>query len=61
MGKKVAHKVTKKLVDSSKVSNTSEYSSNWNGRLYITNPEKSVIAQKVGITEKGEYAIKVRA
>jgi len=32
----------------------------WKGRIYILNPEKSEIAQKVGLKVKGEYAIKIR-
>ena len=32
---------------------------NWKGRIYITNYEKSEIAKKIGITQNGEYAIKV--
>ena len=30
------------------------------GRLYVADTEKSFIGKKVGIKEKGEYAIKVR-
>jgi len=37
-----------------------EFSENWKGRLYILDANKSEIAQKIGITVKGEYAIKVR-
>ena len=32
----------------------------WRGRLYIANPEKSIVAKRVGLKVKGEYAIKVR-
>lgn len=60
MGKKVAHKITKKIEDSSNVKNIGEYSTNWKGRLFITNPEKSFIAKVTGLEKKGEYAIKVR-
>ncbi len=35
-----------------------EYSENFKGRIIITNPEKSEIAQKIDIKEKGEYTIK---
>ena len=31
---------------------------NWKGRIYIMNPNESQVAEKVGITAKGEYAIK---
>ena len=36
------------------------FSNNWQGRIFILNPEQSLIAQKMGIKVKGEYAIKVR-
>jgi len=35
-------------------------STNWKGRIAILDIEKSDIAKKIGITVKGEYAIKVR-
>ncbi|MCK5107444.1 MAG: DNA-directed RNA polymerase, subunit E'' [Nanoarchaeota archaeon] len=37
-----------------------QFSTNWQGRLIIIDPSKSVVAQKIGIKAKGEYAIKVR-
>ncbi|MBW2992970.1 DNA-directed RNA polymerase subunit E'' [Candidatus Woesearchaeota archaeon] len=37
-----------------------KFSTNWQGRIYILDPEKSDIAKKMEITIKGEYAIKVR-
>ncbi len=37
-----------------------KFSTNWQGRIYILDPEKSDIAKKMEITVKGEYAIKVR-
>jgi DNA-directed RNA polymerase subunit E" len=30
----------------------------WQGRITITDPEKSEIAKKLGITNKGDYVIK---
>ena len=36
------------------------FSNNWQGRVYITDATRSMIAQKVGYTLNGEYAIKVR-
>jgi DNA-directed RNA polymerase subunit E" len=36
-----------------------KFSINWKGRIYILDYEKSEIAQKIGITYNGEYAIKV--
>lgn len=38
----------------------SSFSTSWNGRMFILDPAKSLIAQKVEIKDKGEYAIKVR-
>jgi len=37
-----------------------QFSTNWQGRLTILDANKSIIAKKVEITSKGEYAIKVR-
>ena len=42
------------------VCKTSQFSTSWQGRLNIIDAEKSVIAGKIGIKSKGEYAIKVR-
>ena len=36
------------------------FSTNWQGRMYFLDVNKSTIAQKIGIELKGEYAIKVR-
>ncbi|HJN56801.1 MAG: transcription elongation factor subunit Spt4 [Candidatus Woesearchaeota archaeon] len=37
-----------------------QFSTNWQGRLYIIDPNKSMIAEKIGAKAKGEYAIKVK-
>jgi len=37
-----------------------QFSSNWQGRVSILDANKSVIAKKIEIKIKGEYAIKVR-
>ena len=37
-----------------------KFSTNWQGRLNIIDANKSIIAKKIEITVKGEYAIKVR-
>ena len=37
-----------------------QFTTTWQGRLYIVNPEKSAIAKAIGLEQKGEYAIKVR-
>ncbi len=39
---------------------TTSFTTSWQGRLFITNPEESMVAKQVGVTIKGEYAIKVR-
>lgn len=38
----------------------SNFTTSWQGRLYVVDPAASMIAEKVGLTLKGEYAIKVR-
>jgi DNA-directed RNA polymerase subunit E" len=37
----------------------SQFITNWKGRLYIIDANKSEIAKKIGAKVKGEYAIKV--
>ena len=37
-----------------------QFGDNWKGRIYIADPNRSEIAQKVGLKVKGEYAIKVK-
>ena len=39
---------------------SNQFSTNWQGRLYIIDPTKSLVAEKIGLQAKGEYAIKVR-
>ncbi|HLC65910.1 MAG TPA: transcription elongation factor subunit Spt4 [Candidatus Nanoarchaeia archaeon] len=46
--------------DECPVCKTSQFSTNWQGRLYILDANKSEIAKKIGVTVKGEYAIKAR-
>jgi DNA-directed RNA polymerase subunit E" len=36
-----------------------KFTNSWKGRIAITNPEKSQIAKKLGLSNEGEYAIKV--
>jgi DNA-directed RNA polymerase subunit E" len=42
------------------VCRTSQFSNSWQGRLSIIDASKSLVAEKIGIKSKGEYAIKVR-
>lgn len=58
--KKVAHKKTQKLYDLNAETKGSEYSPNWQGRIIINDPDKSMIARQLGWREAGEYALKVR-
>lgn len=37
-----------------------QFSTNWQGRLHIIDANKSMIANKIDIKVKGEYAIKAR-
>ncbi|MBT3865591.1 DNA-directed RNA polymerase subunit E'' [Candidatus Woesearchaeota archaeon] len=37
-----------------------QFSESWKGRIFVSNSEKSEVAQKVEIKAKGEYAIKVK-
>ncbi|HLD80022.1 MAG TPA: transcription elongation factor subunit Spt4 [Candidatus Nanoarchaeia archaeon] len=39
---------------------SSSKTSTWQGRLYVVDVAKSMIAEKISIKMKGEYAIKVR-
>lgn len=61
MKKKVC-KRCKMLVDGNEcpVCKTNQFSANWQGRMCIIDPVKSLIAEKIGLQAKGEYAIKVR-
>jgi DNA-directed RNA polymerase subunit E" len=40
--------------------NSKEHTESFKGRIVVMNPEKSVIAQKLNIKEKGNFAIKTR-
>jgi len=46
--------------DACPICKNANFSTNWKGRLAVLDPEKSEIAKKVGLKQKGEYAIKVR-
>jgi len=61
MKKKVC-KSCKLFVDGNQCPNckSSSFSTNWNGRLYVLDVNKSDIAKKIKAPIKGEYAIKVR-
>jgi len=61
MGKKVC-KNCKRFVTKSVCPNCKGniFSEVWKGRIYVLDSEKSEISKKIGVTLKGEYAIKVR-
>jgi DNA-directed RNA polymerase subunit E" len=62
MAKKKVCKSCKIFVEGEEcpVCKSTNLSLNWQGRLYIVDPDKSVVALKVGLKKKGEYAIKVK-
>ncbi len=62
MSKKKVCKICKLFVEEDTCPNckNSSFANSWQGRVFITDPEKSMIAQKVGLKMKGEYAIKIR-
>ena len=61
MAKKVC-KRCKIFVDDSEcpLCKGAHFSTNWQGRLFIADKDKSYIARQIGITDKGEYVIKVK-
>ena len=62
MSKKKASRETKLLVDGDEdpLTGSKDLSTNWQGKVYVLDPNKSLIAEKMGFKAKGEYAIKVR-
>ena len=39
---------------------SNNFTTSWQGRIYVSDVANSMIAEKIGIKVKGEYAIKVR-
>jgi len=62
MAKKKACKKCKLFVegDTCPSCGSTNFTTSWQGRLFIKDVEKSMIGQKIDIKVKGEYAIKVR-
>ncbi len=62
MAKKKACKKCKLFVegDTCPSCGSTNFTTSWQGRLFIKDVEKSMIAEKVEVKVKGEYAIKVR-
>ncbi len=59
MAKRKVSKITKKFVGED-YSGDDPLTDNWKGRIYIADAGRSFVAGKLGIKEKGEYAIKVQ-
>ena len=59
-----ASKKDKKLLTEAEIKELSlpksDFTTSWQGRIYISDAQNSMIANKISIKEKGEYAIKVR-
>ena len=62
MSKKKACKKCKLFVEGDKCPScgSDSFSSTWQGRIFINDVSHSLIAEKIGLKMKGEYAIKVR-
>lgn len=62
MAKKKCCKKCKLFVDGGECPNCKigSFTTNWQGRIFIADPAKSEIAKKIGVTVKGEYALKCR-
>ena len=62
MAKPKACKICNKIYEGDKCPRceSREFTENFKGRIFITNPEKSEIAQKLNIKSKGNFAIKTR-
>ncbi len=61
MSKKVCKKC-RLFVDGNEclICHGNQFTTNWQGRISILDPNKSMIAEKVGCKAKGDYAIKSR-
>ena len=62
MAKAKACKICKKIYEGEKCPRceSKESTEGFKGRVVVVNPEKSEIAQKLNIKDKGNFAIKVR-
>lgn len=61
MNKKKACKNCKIFVKEEKCSmcGGTDFTTTWKGRITVIDPEKSEIANKIGIKKEGEYVLKV--
>lgn len=62
MAKKKCCKSCKLFVDGGECPSckSKKFSTNWQGRIFIADAAKSFIASKIGVSVKGEYALKCR-
>jgi len=62
MAKKKVCKRCKMFIEGSEcpVCKDNKFSTNWQGRIYVLDANKSAIAKKIGISMKGEFALKCR-
>ncbi len=62
MVKQKACKICKKIYEGSvcPLCSSKESTDSFKGRIVVSNPEKSEIAKKINIKEKGNFAIKVK-
>ncbi|HTZ41788.1 MAG TPA: transcription elongation factor subunit Spt4 [Candidatus Omnitrophota bacterium] len=61
MAKQKACKICKKVYEGDKCPNcgSKESSDSFKGRIVVMNPEKSEIAPKLGLKDKGNFAVKL--
>ena len=61
MARQKACKICKRIYEGERCPScgSKEFSDSFKGRIEVINPEKSEIARKIGIKEKGNFAIKV--
>ena len=62
MAKRRACKICNAVYEGNKCPkcDSKEHTENFKGRVQVLNPEKSEIAKKLNLKNKGEFAIKVR-
>ena len=62
MAKKKCCKRCKIFVDGGEypICKGNQFSTNWQGRIFIADPKTSSISEKIGVEVKGEYALKCR-
>jgi DNA-directed RNA polymerase subunit E" len=62
MVKKKCCKKCKRFIDGNEcpVCKTSQFSTNWQGRVYVMDPARSEIGKRLGVNLKGEFALKCR-